>query len=77
MNKVIVYSKTVCGGCAFVKNFFNNREDVEMEVRNVETNEEYKKEYDKYGFQSVPLTVINDSEPVVGFNPILFEKALK
>lgn len=77
MNKVIVYSKTVCGGCTFVKNFFNSREDVEMEVRNIEENEDYRKEFDEFGLQSLPVTVINGSKPIVGFNPPLFIKELK
>lgn len=65
-NKVIVYTQDVCKYCNIVKNYLDDK-GVDYEVRNINEKISYMKELEDLGYQTVPVTVIND-EPVVGFN---------
>lgn len=64
--EIIVYSQTVCKWCPVVKNFINDK-GFTYEERNVTENEEYMKELKAKGYESVPVTFI-DEEPVIGFD---------
>jgi glutaredoxin-like protein NrdH len=68
---IIVYSMEDCVECTFVKKMLTE-EGVLFEVRDITSNEEYKKEVEKYGFLGVPVTVAGN-RAVKGFNPELIE----
>ncbi|EJQ77860.1 glutaredoxin family protein [Bacillus toyonensis] len=64
--KIIVYTKNACPNCNSVK-FGLEAAGVEFETRNIEENAKYKKEFDKYGYSTAPVTVFPNGKVLVGF----------
>lgn len=75
--KVVLYSVAWCPHCKEAKEYFtaNNipfiNKDVELDDKAME---ELTK---KYKSQGVPVIVIGDKKVIKGFNPEMFEKAVK
>ncbi|PEM30144.1 glutaredoxin family protein [Bacillus wiedmannii] len=72
MKKVIVYTKNRCPECEKVK--FNlgylPQEVLEshtIEYRNIETHPTAAIDLTRMGYQSVPVTIVEGHEPIVGF----------
>lgn len=68
MDKVVVYSSHGCVHCIVLKQWLESK-GIEFEERNVSDNKEHRKELIKRKVMTVPYTVINDSETVMGFDP--------
>lgn len=65
-NKIIVYTKNACPNCTQVK-FGLEATGLNFEVRNIDENEEYRKEFDAYGYNAAPVTVFPNGKVLVGF----------
>jgi len=50
--------------------------DYEFTEYNVSENAEYQKDLVRMGFRVTPVTVVDHTEMIVGFNPTKLEKAL-
>lgn len=68
MSKVIVFSKSGCGQCVGAKMFLNQH-NIPHEIKDIEESEEIRKEFDQYGFGSLPVIVSPVIEPFTGFVP--------
>lgn len=64
---VVVYTQNPCPYCGRVKEFLENN-GVEYTVKNISENAEHKKELLDLGVMSVPVTVVEGHEPIVGYN---------
>ncbi|MHA4169977.1 glutaredoxin family protein [Bacillus cereus] len=84
MKKVIIYTKNRCPECEKVK---FNLQWLPQEVKNTHTFEyrniedekyggEYTSELVKAGYQSVPVTIVEGREPIVGFEFGQIQEAL-
>jgi len=73
--KIIIYTKNNCKNCEEVK-WALGAAEVEYETRNIEEKEEYRKEFDTYGYSAVPVTVFPNGKPLVGFERKEFEDEL-
>ncbi|MCR8968579.1 glutaredoxin family protein [Facklamia sp. 7083-14-GEN3] len=74
MEKITLYSKTGCGQCVFLKRYLDSKGFNYLE-KNVEE-QSYLDEVKNLNCQSLPVVLIGQSEPIVGFKPDLIEKAL-
>ncbi|MBE7128117.1 glutaredoxin family protein [Bacillus mycoides] len=74
-NKIIVYTKHNCKNCEEVK-WALNAAEVEIETRNIEEKEKYRKEFDTYGYSAAPVTVFPNGRVLVGFERKEFEEEL-
>jgi glutaredoxin-like protein NrdH len=76
MKKVIVYTKNRCPECEKVKQNLGFlplevKKNYTVEYRNIEDEKKGEEYHDKLihlGYQSVPVTFIEGSAPIVGFN---------
>ncbi|MFJ1122235.1 glutaredoxin family protein [Bacillus thuringiensis] len=75
MKKVIIYTKNNCGKCMEAK-FGLKAAQVEFEERNIEAKEEYRKEFDAYGYSAAPVTVFPSGNVLAGFERKEFEDEL-
>ncbi|MED1436927.1 MULTISPECIES: glutaredoxin family protein [Bacillus] len=73
--KIIVYTKHNCPNCMHVK-FGLEAAEVEYEARNIEEKEEYRKEFDTYGYSAAPVTVFPNGRVLAGFERKEFEDEL-
>ncbi|MGE1044069.1 glutaredoxin family protein [Bacillus wiedmannii] len=73
--KIIVYTKNSCPNCMHVK-FGLKAAQVEFEERNIEEKEEYRKEFDTYGYSAAPVTVFPSGNVLAGFERKEFEDEL-
>jgi glutaredoxin len=64
---IIVYTSNTCGYCHATLDYFKEN-GIEVTEKNVSKNIEYRKELLDKGFMSVPVIIIGDNEPIVGFN---------
>ncbi|QEL88460.1 glutaredoxin family protein [Bacillus mycoides] len=64
--KIIVYTKNNCPNCMHVK-FGLEATGLNFEVRNIEENEEFRKEFDTYGYSAAPVTVFPNGKVLAGF----------
>lgn len=81
MKKVIVYTKNRCPECEKVKfNLGYLPQEVldkhTIEYRNIDENTEYHDELVSLGYQSVPVTIVEGHEPIVGFEFGQIQEAL-
>ncbi|PEZ62974.1 glutaredoxin family protein [Bacillus cereus] len=68
MKKVIVYTKNNCPECEKMKaNLWNVPVPLEVDFRNIQEESKYFDELVELGYQSVPVTIIEGHEPIVGF----------
>jgi len=63
----ILYTQNNCKWCGYVKNFLD-REGIEYEVRNIDTDDKYKSEVEDMGYMSVPVLKVGE-QTVSGFKP--------
>lgn len=73
---VTVYSKDNCAYCIMVK-LHLKRLGVPFEDRRVDLYPEFKEEVKKLGFRSVPVTIVDGQEPIVGYDAVALDCALK
>ncbi|MGF3065932.1 glutaredoxin family protein [Facklamia sp. P12945] len=74
MEKITLYSKTGCGQCVFLKRYLDSKGLNYLE-KNVE-DESYLEEVRELNCQSLPVVLIGQSAPVVGFQPDVIERLL-
>lgn len=68
MKKVIVYTKNRCPECEKMKvNLWRAPVPLEVDFRNIQEDSKYFDELVELGYQSVPVTIIEGHEPIVGF----------
>ena len=68
MNNVIVYSKNNCMQCKMTKRFLKEH-NVPFEERNINQEPQYLDALKQQGFQSVPVVMNSNMDPIVGFRP--------
>ncbi|MFD1470882.1 glutaredoxin-like protein NrdH [Companilactobacillus mishanensis] len=68
MNNVIVYSKNNCMQCKMTKRYLKEH-NVQFEERNINQQPQYLDMLKQQGYQSVPVVMPADSDPIVGFRP--------
>ncbi len=68
MNNVIVYSKNNCMQCKMTKRYLLEH-NVKFEERNINQQPQYLDFLKQQGYQSVPVVMPADSDPIVGFRP--------
>lgn len=68
MKKVIVYTKNHCPECEKVKqNLPHLPAEKTVEYRNIQEDSKWFDELAELGYQSVPVTIVEGHEPIVGF----------
>lgn len=76
MKKPIIYTITNCPWCTKVKRFLKSKK-VEYEERNIEINEDYRKECEQLsGDVSVPITTVDGKSYVFKFDKDAIEKMI-
>jgi len=69
--EVIVYSSNGCGFCTKQKEFLKEK-GIVFEEREVNTNEQYFREFEELGGLGVPLTIVKEAgetvSTIIGFN---------
>ncbi|PMD73158.1 glutaredoxin-like protein NrdH [Companilactobacillus nuruki] len=68
MNNVIVYSKNNCMQCRMTKRYLKEHH-VSFEERNINQDPQYLDTLKQQGFQSVPVVMNGEMDPIVGFRP--------
>lgn len=73
--EVVLYSTTWCGYCAKTRKYFaeNNIQFTDLDV---EHSEKGRSDYEQLGHNGVPIVVINNGEPIHGYNPKAIAEAL-
>ncbi|MDQ0199500.1 glutaredoxin family protein [Neobacillus ginsengisoli] len=71
IKQIIVYTTNDCIECTLVKKVLTE-EGIPFEVRDVSTNENYRKEVEKFGYLGLPVTVV-ENRAVKGFTNELKE----
>lgn len=66
MEKILVYSSNTCPYCTLAKDYLEDK-GVEFVERNVQTDDEARKELMEMGHMGVPVIVIGEEE-IVGFD---------
>lgn len=66
-DKIIIYTKDNCPNCNQVK-WALNAAGIDFEARNIEEIEEYRKEFDQYGYMAAPVTVFPSGTVLAGFD---------
>ncbi|AJE02947.1 glutaredoxin domain-containing protein [Geobacter pickeringii] len=75
--KIVLYSVAWCPHCKEAKEYFTSR-DIPFINKDVELDDKAMEELTKkYKSQGVPVIVIGDKKVLKGFNPDMFEKAVK
>lgn len=59
MNKIEIFSKSGCGGCDRVKEYFNT-EGIQYTVLDIKEQPEYRDELLELGFMSLPVIRVGD-----------------
>lgn len=74
MSKITIYSTPTCHFCHMAKDFFNENKIV-FEDYNVAENLDKRKEMlEKTGQMGVPVIIIDNNQPIIGFNkPLILE----
>ncbi|WP_025023293.1 MULTISPECIES: glutaredoxin-like protein NrdH [Companilactobacillus] len=68
MNNVIVYSKNNCMQCKMTKRYLKEH-NINFEEHNINQEPKYLDMLKEQGFQSVPVVMPENSDPIVGFRP--------
>ncbi|MGR3742455.1 glutaredoxin-like protein NrdH [Companilactobacillus sp. DQM5] len=68
MDNIVVYSKNNCMQCKMTKRYLTEH-DINFREINVSNEPEYIDYLKGLGYQSVPVVMPNDSDPIVGFRP--------
>ncbi|MBM7617824.1 glutaredoxin-like protein NrdH [Weissella uvarum] len=76
MKKVTVYTKNNCVQCMMTKKLLGQYQ-VDFAEVNVEENPTALAELKEAGYQSVPVTFVEDEAPIVGFRPDLLGNLTK
>ncbi len=74
MSKVKVYTSNTCPYCVSAKSYLTEN-GVEFEERNIQTDNEARKELMEMGHMGVPVLII-DEEEIVGFDKNRIDNAL-
>ncbi len=74
MKDVIVYTSSTCPYCTMAKDYLNQK-DIEFTEKNVQTDNEARKELMDMGHTGVPVLVI-DGEEIVGFDRARIDQLL-
>jgi glutaredoxin-like protein NrdH len=72
---VIVYTQPFCQPCRHVKELLT-RLGVAFETKDISRDADAQAEFERLGFRSTPVTVI-DGEAIVGYAPVHIEELLK
>ncbi|AXX65152.1 MAG: glutaredoxin-like protein NrdH [Lactobacillus sp.] len=67
-NPITVFTKNGCIQCKMTKRFLNEH-NVHFEERNINNQPQYLDYLKQQGFQSVPVVMAADNNPIVGFRP--------
>ncbi|MBA1433989.1 glutaredoxin-like protein NrdH [Bombilactobacillus bombi] len=70
---ITVFTKNGCIQCKMTKRFLNEH-DVNFEEHNINTQPQYLQYLKQQGFQSVPVVMAADNNPIVGFRPDALKK---
>lgn len=73
MAKITVYTKPSCVQCGAVKRWLDKR-GLEYETVDLPSNPDKLEEFKALGIMAAPITVVDDHEPIPGFNPILLDE---
>lgn len=76
MRKITVYTKNNCVQCMMTKKLLAQYQ-IEFAEVNVEEVPEALASLKEAGFQSVPVTIVDNQEPIVGFRPDLLANLAK
>ena len=77
MKNVTIYSTPSCQYCDMAKDFFK-KNNVEFTEHNVAEDAEKRTEMvEKSGQMGVPVTIIDDGTPIVGFDEASFKAQLE
>ncbi|APX71614.1 glutaredoxin-like protein NrdH [Companilactobacillus allii] len=68
MNNIIVYSKNNCMQCKMTKRYLKEH-NINFEEHNINKEPQYLDILKQQGFQSVPVVMPENSDPIVGFRP--------
>lgn len=68
MDNVTVYSKNNCMQCKMTKRYLTEH-NVDFQEINVSNQPEYVDYLKNLGYQSVPVVMLDDADPIVGFRP--------
>lgn len=68
MDNVIVYSKNNCMQCKMTKRYLTEH-NVNFQEINVSDQPEYVTYLKELGYQSVPVVMLDNIDPIVGFRP--------
>ncbi|MDO1605793.1 glutaredoxin-like protein NrdH [Lactobacillus sp. YT155] len=68
MDNIVVYSKNNCMQCKMTKRYLSEH-NVNFQEINVSNEPEYIDYLKGLGYQSVPVVMQNDNNPIVGFRP--------
>ncbi|WP_099974131.1 MULTISPECIES: glutaredoxin-like protein NrdH [Lactobacillaceae] len=68
MNSIVVYSKNNCMQCKMTKKYLKEH-NVNFVERNINDQPEYLDDLKAQGFQSVPIVMNENINPIVGFRP--------
>ncbi len=74
MEKVFVYSSNTCPYCTLAKDYLTEL-GVEFEEKNIQTDNEARKELMEMGHMGVPVIVIGEEE-IVGFDRAKIDELL-
>lgn len=64
---MVVYSKDMCPACDAVKKFLDST-GVNYTVKDIGEDPRYREELIEKGYSSVPVTITEDDETIIGFN---------
>lgn len=68
MTKLAVYTSSTCPYCVLLKQFLDSK-GIEYEERNISVNRDYVHDLIRLGINGVPVTVVDEDEVIVGYNP--------
>ncbi len=74
-NDVILYSTTWCGYCAKTRDYFAENH-IKYTDWDVEHSEKGRNDYESMGGNGIPIVVINNENPIHGYNPKKISEAL-
>jgi glutaredoxin-like protein NrdH len=72
--KPILYTQNGCRPCDMLKNFLQDN-DLEVDVRNISENDEYKTEVKALNVMSTPV-LVKGSQVLTGYTPAMNEEVL-
>lgn len=73
---MVIYTSDQCPACEATKQFLDNNK-VDYAEKNINENEEYRDELIEMGYSSIPVTILENEDVILGFDLQKLQKLTK